>query len=236
MPKRGRPLDHESETRKCDARFNELFNVNTDQPFYSAGRCNVGYNMHVTPALSRDRIREFEAFSNFYPCPHGVNIDNVTYATSEHAFQALRWMVPLSDDTKDTSALRKEYVERIAFASTPSQAFFLHKFVEFTKKGELSNSAPMPDHVFRPLREYMNEMYNKGLRKFPPNPIRDWTIMVRCVGAKFQQNPELMSILKSTGTKRIVEHTTRDAVWGDNGDGTGLNQLGECLMSIRDES
>ena len=68
----------------------------------------------------------------------------------------------------------------------------------------------------------------------------DWQIvkddiMRRAVRAKFAQNPELLAKLLATGDARLIEHTSTDAYWGDGGDGTGLNRLGEILMDIRDE-
>ena len=64
----------------------------------------------------------------------------------------------------------------------------------------------------------------------------DYTIMARCVRAKFEQNPDLMAKLKATGKREIVEHTVRDARWGDGGDGRGTNWLGLILMDVRNSA
>ena len=34
---------------------------------------------------------------------------------------------------------------------------------------------------------------------------------------------------------QIMEHTEKDAYWGDGGDGSGKNMLGRILMEVRDE-
>ena len=33
----------------------------------------------------------------------------------------------------------------------------------------------------------------------------------------------------------LVEHTVNDHYWGDGGDGSGKNRLGQLLMQVRDE-
>jgi N-glycosidase YbiA len=69
---------------------------------------------------------------------------------------------------------------------------------------------------------------------------RDWdavkvAIMREVVLAKFTQHPDLRALLLGTGNARIVEHTERDSFWGDGGDGSGRNMLGEILMRVREE-
>jgi ribA/ribD-fused uncharacterized protein len=73
----------------------------------------------------------------------------------------------------------------------------------------------------------------KGLR-------REWEsvkveVMLTALRAKFTQHPELAELLLGTGEATLVEHTTRDAYWGDGGDGSGKNWLGRLLMRVRDE-
>jgi ribA/ribD-fused uncharacterized protein len=75
-------------------------------------------------------------------------------------------------------------------------------------------------------------------RKLPLR--RDWEsvkdqVMLVAVRAKFTQHEELRAILLDTGDVKLVEHTERDAYWGDGGDGSGQNRLGQFLMQVRDE-
>lgn len=60
-------------------------------------------------------------------------------------------------------------------------------------------------------------------------------IMTFIVREKFFQNPALARQLIATGTRELFEHSHRDAFWGDGGDGTGQNQLGKILMTLREE-
>ena len=53
--------------------------------------------------------------------------------------------------------------------------------------------------------------------------------------AKVTQHEEMKNLLLSTGTPRLVEHTTNDSYWGDGGDGSGRNMLGVILMELRAE-
>lgn len=75
-------------------------------------------------------------------------------------------------------------------------------------------------------------------RKLPLR--RDWEsvkdqVMLEAVRAKFNQHEELKAILLGTGDALIVEHTEKDSYWGDGGDGSGKNRLGQILMQVRDE-
>jgi ribA/ribD-fused uncharacterized protein len=58
--------------------------------------------------------------------------------------------------------------------------------------------------------------------------------MHAAVLVKFTQHAELRSMLLATGDARVVEHTDSDDYWGDGGDGSGRNRLGEILMQVRD--
>lgn len=73
-------------------------------------------------------------------------------------------------------------------------------------------------------------------RKRPLRP--DWesvkdSIMYEAVLAKFTQHEDLKDALIATGDAILVEHTTNDSYWGDGGDGSGKNRLGETLMAVR---
>jgi len=59
-------------------------------------------------------------------------------------------------------------------------------------------------------------------------------IMKHALTCKFQQYQYLKQLLKDTGNSKIVEHTKNDKEWGDGGDGTGSNKLGNLLMKLRD--
>ncbi len=64
--------------------------------------------------------------------------------------------------------------------------------------------------------------------------VRD-EVMLEALRAKFAQHPKLARILLSTGDEELVEHTEKDSYWGDGGDGSGTNRLGQLLMQVRRE-
>jgi len=69
---------------------------------------------------------------------------------------------------------------------------------------------------------------------------RDWEsvkerVMLDALRAKFTQHEELKAILLGTGDAMLVEHTVNDSYWGDGGDGSGKNCLGQLLMRLREE-
>ncbi|MBI2932799.1 MAG: NADAR family protein [Planctomycetes bacterium] len=129
--------------------------------------------------------------------------------------------------------------------------------------GCFSNFAPYPikldDRVWPTAEHYFQAMkfarveYQERIRMTPSpmvaarlgrsrqEPIRsDWEavkldVMERALRAKFGQHTELQKLLIETGDREIVEHTSRDGFWGDAGDGSGGNHLGELLMRIREE-
>jgi ribA/ribD-fused uncharacterized protein len=75
-------------------------------------------------------------------------------------------------------------------------------------------------------------------RKLPLR--RDWEsvkdqVMLEAVRAKFSQHDDLRALLLGTGDAVLVERAANDSYWGDGGDGSGRNRLGQILMSVRDE-
>lgn len=129
--------------------------------------------------------------------------------------------------------------------------------------GELSNFArypiwldgkqwPTSEHYFQ-AKKFLDAKHQEEIRRAKTpmlaanmgrdrkRPLRrDWEsvkdgVMRAAVEAKFQQHEELRALLLATGDARLVEHTTNDAYWGDGGDGSGRNQLGQILMAVRDQ-
>lgn len=60
-------------------------------------------------------------------------------------------------------------------------------------------------------------------------------VMKFIVREKFFQNPPLAHQLLATGETDLLEHSHKDAFWGDGGNGKGHNHLGQILMTVRDE-
>ncbi len=129
--------------------------------------------------------------------------------------------------------------------------------------GEFSNFAPFPirldgklwptsEHYFQ-AQKFEDEQHREAIRKANSPMIaarmgrdrkkklrRDWEsakvgVMTIAVRAKFTQHDVLRKLLSGTGDAKIVEHTENDSYWGDGGDGSGRNMLGQVLMRVRTE-
>ena len=59
--------------------------------------------------------------------------------------------------------------------------------------------------------------------------------MYKALLAKFTQHNDLKKLLLGTGERKLIEHSPYDSYWGDGGNGTGMNRLGELLMRLRCE-
>ncbi len=91
------------------------------------------------------------------------------------------------------------------------------------------------------VRQAKSPMIAARMGRSRKRPLRkDWesakdSIMHEAVLAKFTQHADLRELLLGTGDAEIIEHTQNDAYWGDGGDGSGNNRLGQILMRVREE-
>ena len=108
----------------------------------------------------------------------------------------------------------EHYFQAQKFAGTPDE-----EGVGFAKSPLIA--ARMGRSRKRPLRKDWESVKDK--------------LMHEAVLAKFTQHADLREILLATGGSVLVEHTANDAYWGDGGDGSGKNRLGQILMRVRGE-
>lgn len=129
--------------------------------------------------------------------------------------------------------------------------------------GEFSNFSPHPfelkgkvwptsEHYFQAqkfagtaqeeaIRLAKSPMIAARMGRSRAHPLRpDWEsikddIMREVLLKKFTQNASLHSLLLNTGNAEIIEHTKNDRYWGDGGDGSGRNRLGQLLMELREK-
>jgi ribA/ribD-fused uncharacterized protein len=75
-------------------------------------------------------------------------------------------------------------------------------------------------------------------RKNGALPRADWheaklDLMRRADRAKYEQNPDLASLLLATGDAELVEDSPSEPFWGIGPDGQGANWAGRVLMEVR---
>ena len=159
-----------------------------------------------------DPKEPFGEFSNYYPSP--IIVNNFSYPTVEHFFHTQKFL------GQDMTPRSQQYAGLIASQSTPNKAKIL-------ARQEIGGGYKW--------RTDLNDV----IRSYPDVQIRaDWDlvkdeVMRSGVYHKFLQNPQLWAVLNSTGDYALAEHTSRDSYWGDGGNGTGLNKLGQILVGVR---
>ncbi|KAI9465775.1 hypothetical protein BJY52DRAFT_1242487 [Lactarius psammicola] len=67
----------------------------------------------------------------------------------------------------------------------------------------------------------------------------DWlevnvAVMEKVLEAKFKQYRHLRNLLRSTGSRELIEDSPIDWFWGIGSDGHGRNELGKALMRLRE--
>ncbi|MCE5279465.1 MAG: NADAR family protein [Planctomycetaceae bacterium] len=142
-------------------------------------------------------------------------------------------------------------MNEIIFYSTKSENGYLSNFAAYPIEldGQIwptsehyfqAQKFPRTEHAVR-IRQTPSPMIAARLGRSRRVPIRpDWeqvkdAVMLAALRAKFSQHPDLREMLLATGEARIVERAKKDRYWGDGGDGSGRNRLGELLMQVRDE-
>lgn len=118
--------------------------------------------------------------------------------------------------------------------------------------GEFSNFSPHPvelkgvtwpttEHYFQ-AQKFVGTEHEEAVRmgRSRERPLRsDWEkvkddIMREALRTKFTQHAALRSLLLKTDDAELIEHTKNDSYWGNGGDGSGKNRLGQLLMELRE--
>ena len=157
--------------------------------------------------------KPYGEFSNYYKCT--VLIYGITWETSEHAFQAMKYTDVLPG-MFDIPVDKHENNSRVKFNILPDAVKHFDK-VAYAETAAISKKYGTSRSIkIRPDWDYVKD----GL-------------MAEIVMAKFLQNSGPRKVLFSTINKNLVEHTINDSYWADGGDGSGLNKLGKILDNAK---
>lgn len=160
----------------------------------------------------------YGGFSNF--SPHKVRVHGMTWPTSEHAFQAMKF-----------APHRPDLIRAVHATATPSLAAEMGR----------DRSLPLADGWERPpqllpyrLVDHAELQVDDGFQHQEPlfNRLKD-VVMYEVVYSKMTQHPELRALLLRTESEAIVEASPKDAYWAWGADEKGESKLGRILMSVR---
>ena len=84
----------------------------------------------------------------------------------------------------------------------------------------------------KPIKAFKIAHAKKAQMRSDWDAVKD-NVMRRAVTTKFTQHRVLREFLLATGDRELVEHSSRDAYWGDAPDGSGKNMLGQILQEVR---
>ncbi len=165
--------------------------------------------------------------SNFYKLERGLRVDGERWNDSEAYFQAMKFRGPRA------SVRSLEYSKLILKSDSPMKSKALgtqKKMTRFFAKLLLNKKSDR-----RLVNDLIDEYGDVKIRG-------DWEgvkieVMTNALIYKFMQYPRLRAELKSIPDNMIlVEHSNRDRVWGDGGDGgtgeKGTNYLGKILTAL----
>lgn len=171
----------------------------------------------VVRVLFHSEKEKWGELSNFFNLAEPLVFQDRLYSTSEHLYQARKFIYPgATDDCLS-------FAEEIRQASTPYKAKILAQR--------------------RPVKQYAWQIPLVAImERYPgvtPNPLWEKEkieVMREILFLKFRSDPHCRRVLFSTAGQVLVEHTSTDAFWGDGGDsGKGQNWLGRLLVQIREQ-
>jgi hypothetical protein len=168
----------------------------------------------------------YGCFSNF--SRHSVDIYGRTWMTSEHAFQAAKFIHS------------PEHFDLVHKAPTPGQAANKHGRNRAYPLRHDWDAAPGADYAdlvgrIKLLPEPSDDIDRKGGHAESILARTKDLVMYEVCWAKFTQHPDLQKILLATAGENLIEDTSDsgDAYWGWGTSRVGENKLGRILMAIR---
>jgi ribA/ribD-fused uncharacterized protein len=174
-----------------------------------------------------DPDKPYYFFSNFYTEKNPLIIDDEKWTNTEQYFQAMKFR-----GDKATPRMI-EYSNIIKNADSPMKVKMLGTQ---TKNKRFGTKWKINKKTDERLVNDVVDLY-KDLKLRDDWKYASILVMINAVYHKFNQYHNLKEfIMKIPDNTYIIEHTTRDSIWGDGGDsGTGVigkNQLGKILTVI----
>lgn len=183
--------------------------------------------MTIQPILFYETKGTYGPFSNFYKLKKGLDIGGEHFNDTEHYYQVMKFRSP------DATPRMLEYANLILKADSPMKAKMLghqKKNLRFGKKWKLNKRTDD-----RLVNDLVDEYSDVKMR--PDWYIAGLAVMLNGLYHKFTQYPELYDLITNLpDNSYLVEHTMRDKIWADGGDGgtgkVGQNRLGKLLTAL----
>ncbi len=224
----------------------------TPQPYTRVQRPSHPLHVDALPAPLRAKVAAVRFAGVSFE--HDARVQPFEHAPS-HAYAASGWC-GLDGEAHPVPGREADFTREYGAAAGD-----IHFYAVGDEYGCFSNFYPAPvrlkgkawpttEHYFQAqkfagtrheqaVREAKTPMLAARMGRDRALPLRrDWeavkdAVMRDAVRAKFEQHADLREVLLATGEARLVEHTENDSYWGDGGDGSGRNRLGEILMEVR---
>lgn len=181
-------------------------------------------NDNIEYILFYDEKKRYGWGSNFYEA-QPLNINGEKWRTTEQYFQAMKFR------GKGASPRSIEYSNLIKEADTPMKVKSLGTQKKHFRGGKWKINK-VTEH--RLMNDVIDEYKDVTVRP-------DWErvknrVMTRALVSKFSQPALKKAITSISDNALMVEHTTRDKIWADGGDGgsgeKGQNRLGKILTAL----
>jgi len=155
--------------------------------------------------------------SNFFPLKTPLTYQGKTYTTSEHLYQARKYLYP------GASKICVEFADEIRRASTPYKAKIL-------ANRRVIGSYEWQKELVRVAKRYSES----GAQPMPDWEEEKVSVMKEVLESKFSRDARCREVLLSTRGRGLVERSATDGFWGNGKNGEGSNWLGKLLVELRE--
>lgn len=163
-------------------------------------------------------------FANTYPCK--VEFEGKIYASAAECYLNFTRPSPRTMGQKRSVSLDKMNVEA---QKEPLR-------VPTRRRQIKSDHRPRVEKIDGSVRQKKSTLSKADNKEIALSGSKEGSeLMMRVLRAKFGNDLELREKLLNTGSAYIVCQQTSEGIWSDRFDGTGKNQLGQCLMELRGE-
>jgi len=169
---------------------------------------------------------KYGPFTNFFMCKKPIVVNGQEWLNSEQYYQAMKF------DTKNPDKRYQEYYDIIKLSDSPMKSKMLGHQTKNMRWGT----------KWKINKKFDERLVNDIVDKYSDLKMRsDWDtysvkVMTTIIYHKFLIKEHRDLLTSVNDNTYIVEHTKRDKIWGDGGDGgsgkIGENKLGKILTTV----